>query len=557
MTKPNSMLPLECFAHWVERRGDQDYLVQPMPDGEVIHLTWREVDEQARRFASFLQAQNLPPNSQIALMSANCAWWIVADLGIWMAGHISVPLYPDLAPDTVQFILEHSDSQLVVVGKLAKWHDMKPGVPSDLPTIALPIHPDDSFDRNWDTIMAAHEPLANPVPRQLDELATMIYTSGSTGRPKGVMLSFKALQATAQASKDIVVIGEEDRAISYLPLAHVYERSNIEQLSLFSGMTIYFADSLATFQKDLQRARPTLFMSIPRLWVKFQAGVNQKIPPVRQRLLFKIPIVSGKVKRKILETLGLDEVRIALTASAPLSGDITKWYRDLGLELLEAYGMSENFGLSHNHRPGDAVLGTVGVPAPGVEHRIAENGEIQVRSPANMLGYYKDPDKTREDLSEDGWLHTGDMGVIEANNHLRITGRIKELFKTSKGKYVAPVPIENKLVNHPGVEAVCVAGANREQPHALVLVDADELSKMADAAARDAYAAELEAAVKAVNATLDHHEQLGFAVIVKDVWSIDNGYLTPTMKIKRNIVEEAYAGKLDAWYNAGKAVIWE
>lgn len=557
MSTPSSNLPLECFDYWVKQKPDHNFLVQPMPGGDIQELSWKEVDEQARKFATFLIAQNLPEKSQVALMSANCAWWVIADLGIWMAGHVSVPLYPDLAPDTVNYILDHSESKMVVVGKLAKWQDMKPGVPEGMPTVSLPICPDDEFTHSWADILAKNEPLVEVATREPDELATMVYTSGSTGRPKGVMLSFAALQATPQASKSVVKVNDSDRMISYLPLAHVYERANVEQAAFYYGFTVYFNDSLKSFQKDLQRARPTQFLSVPRLWVKFQEGVNQKMPPARQQLLFKIPIVGKKVKTKILQQLGLDEVRYAMTASAPLAPEIINWYQQIGLEMLEGYGMSENFCLSHYNRPGETALGTVGQPAPGVEHKITEAGEIIIRSPANMMGYYKNPEKTREDLSEDGWLSTGDMGKIDEAGRLKITGRLKELFKTSKGKYVAPVPIENLLTSHSGIEAVCVGGANREQPQVLVLLDAEFAKTLNDPAAREAYSAGLEAAIKKINATLDHHERLAFAVIVKDPWTIDNGYLTPTMKIKRNVVEEAYEGKLNDWYAARQAVIWE
>lgn len=556
MNKPNTNLPVECFNHWLKEMPDRDYLVQPMPDGEVVHLTWKQVDDQARRFAAFLQAQDFPPKSQIALMSSNTAWWVIADLGIWMAGHVSVPLYPDLATDTIDYILDHSEAKLLVVGKLAKWEEMKGGVPENLPTLSTPLHPADSFTHSWDDVLN-HEPIAELAERDPEEMATMVYTSGSTGRPKGVMLSFAALQATPQSAKGIVDIYAEDRMISYLPLAHIYERSNVQQASLYHGFTVYFSDSLATFQQDLQRARPTQFISVPRLWVKFQEGVNQKIPPNKQKILFKLPIVGKHVKHKVLETLGLDQVRFAVTASAPLAPEIVVWYQNVGLDLLECYGMSENFGLSHYNRPGQSRPGTVGTAGPGVDHQISEKGEILVRSPANMLGYFKNPEKTAEELTEDGWLMTGDMGEIDADGYLKITGRLKELFKTSKGKYIAPAPIENQLTNISGIEAACVSGENREQPHALLLIDADYAKGLGDKAAKEAYATELENSIKAINATLDHHEQLAFGVVVKDQWTIDNGYLTPTMKIKRAAIEKAYTSKSSDWYAAKQAVIWE
>ena len=301
------------------------------------------------------------------------------------------------------------------------------------------------------------------------EVALIGVTSGSTGQPKGVMHSFRTMISVADGLQQLFPVSSDERMLSYLPLAHVAERAAVETQSLYYGFHLYFANSLDTFQEDLQRARPTLFFSVPRLWMKFYLGVNAKLPPKKQKLLFSLPIISGLVKKKALKQLGLDYCRAALTGAAPLSADIVNWYRNLGLELLEVYGMSENFGYSHANRPGQARAGSVGMANPGVEHRIGEGGEVQVKSPGQMLGYYKNEEKTKEDLTEDGFLKTGDMGEIDRDGTLRITGRVKDLFKTSKGKYVVPVPIENRF-NHPKAEVVCVAGANQPQPCLMVLL---------------------------------------------------------------------------------------
>jgi len=247
-----------------------------------------------------------------------------------------------------------------------------------------------------------------------------------------------------------------------------------------------------------------------------------------------------------------------LWARAPLPPPIVAWYRSLGLELLEAYGMSENAAYSHFTRPGDARVGYVGPPNPGVECRIDEaTSEILVKSPAQMMGYYKDPQKTAECYTPDGFFKTGDMGEIDEKGRLRITGRVKELFKTSKGKYVAPVPIENRLGAHPKVEAVCVGGANQPATFALVLLSEDARKQAGQNGAREAIARELGSLVEEVNASLDPHEQLQFAVVVKEAWTIDNGFLTPTMKIRRNIIEKRYEPMVERWFETRQPVIWE
>ena len=389
--------------------------------------------------------------------------------------------------------------------------------------------------------------------------STVVYTSGSTGQPKGVMQSFRSFYVCGTKMVDIMPSSPDDRMISYLPLAHVAERVVVQTQSTYHGFHVFFAESLDTFVADVQRARPTIFFSVPRLWTKFQLGVEAKLPKKKQNVLFRIPILGRKIKHKILQGLGLDHVRIALTGAAPLPPPTIAWYRSLGLELLEAYGMTENMAYSHFTRPSSARIGYVGQANVGVECRIdPETREVLVKSPGQMMGYYKEPEKTAECYTPDGFFKTGDMGEIDEQGRLRITGRVKELFKTSKGKYVAPVPIENKLGAHPKVEAVCVGGANQQATFALMLLSEDTRKLIvADAEQKSALEGELKSLLDEVNAGIDPHEQLAFAVVMKEPWTIDNGALTPTMKIRRNIIEERTAPKIDGWFAARKAVIWE
>ncbi len=550
--------PLQAFYDWERSQPDRVYLTQPVPGGGVVEYTWAEVGQQARRMAAWLRHQGYPEKSQIGLLGKNSAHWIIADLAIWMAGHVSVPLYPTLNADTVAYILEHSEAKLLFIGRLedGDWAEMQKGIPQGLPCIRLPMAPE-ADTPTWDDTIDGVEPLSGEVARDPEEMATIVYTSGSTGRPKGVMLSFGAMGACAHGVHDVVDLNDSDRVLSYLPLAHVLERFLVECNSLRYGFQVFFADSLNTFLNDLRRARPTVFASVPRLWVKFQLGVLEQMPEKKQKFLFRIPILGRIVKKKILEKLGLENVRYAVTGSAPLSASTLAWYRSLGLELLEGYGMSENFGYSHGTQPGTARVGYVGQSAPGVETRIAENGEILVKSPGTMMGYFKDEEKTREAFTEDGFLMTGDMGEIDEAGRLKITGRVKELFKTSKGKYVAPVPIENKLANHPKVEVVCVAGANQTQPYCLVMLSEDAHRAVDQGESWDQLSKELEALIQETNRSLDPHEHVQFAVVVKEQWTIENGFLTPTMKIKRNVIEERYEPKVAEWYAAKQAVIRE
>ena len=556
-TENNKQTLLDWFHYWELTQPQSVYLTQPNGH-QVTDYTWAEVGDQARRMAAHLRSLKLAPRSSIGLLSKNCAHWFIADLAIWMAGHVTVPFYPTLNADTARHILEHAEVKLLFIGKLEKadWDAVRSAIPDELAQIALPLAGSLGEVPRWDDITAKTRPIKSAARRKPEELATIIYTSGSTGKPKGVMMSFGAMLRCAEGARSIVEPTPEDRMISYLPLAHAAERAVVEAPSLRGGTRVYFADTLSTFLDDLRRARPTLFLSVPRLWTKFYLGIQQKLPLKRQKVLFRTPVVGGIVKRKLLHELGLDYVRYALTGAAPLPPHILEWYREIGLELIEGYGMSENFAYSHANRTGSVKVGTVGQPMPGVHCRIADNGEILVKSPCNMMGYYHDEARTREAIDADGWLHTGDRGEIDDKGRLRITGRVKELFKTSKGKYVAPAPIENRLMRHPRIEAVCVAGAGRPQPFALLMLSADAQAATANAADRGVLERELSELLDEVNAELEPHEVLDFVAVVKEQWTIENGFLTPTLKIKRDVIEGRYDPQVEDWASRRRKVVW-
>ncbi|MDH5539764.1 MAG: AMP-binding protein, partial [Rhizobacter sp.] len=320
---------------------------------------------------------------------------------------------------------------------------------------------------------------------------------------------------------------------------------------------IYFAESLDTFTADLQRARPTIFFSVPRLWLKFQQGVHHKMPPAKLDRLLSIPIVGGLVRRKVLKALGLDQCRIAAGGAAPMPPVLLAWYRKLGLPINEGYGMTENLAVSHLTLPGQNQEGTVGPVYEGVEQRIdPKTGEIQMKSPALMQGYYKEPEQTKAAFTEDGWLRTGDKGSIDAQGNLRITGRVKDMFKTSKGKYVAPAPIEDRLVMHGAIEACVVTGANLGQPLGIVMLNPEAAALAGDAAQRKTMEASLTEHLKSINERLDPHEQLECLVVVRTPWSVENGFITPTFKVKRNRIDEVYTPLFERWTASRKTVIW-
>ena len=562
-TIPADSLALQRFYHWERTLASRVALTQPMGQGVVQTFTWAQVGEQVRRMAAHLQAegqaQGWEPGAKVAILSKNCAWWLLSDLAIWMAGYVSVPLYPTLAPETIRQILEHSEARACFIGKLDGWAGMKPGVPAELPCISYPVSPEDAQQAypGWDQLCAASAPLAGEPLRQADELATLIYTSGTTGAPKGVMHSFGAFAWAFSAALKRISISQDDRMLSYLPLAHVVERVLVEHGWLRTGFSVYFAESLETFAADLQRARPTVFFSVPRLWVKFQQGVQAKMPQKKLDLLLSLPLIGGLVRRKILKALGLDQCRVAAGGAAPMPVALLQWYRKLGLAINEGYGMTENLAVSHITVPGQDQTGSVGPAYEGVEAKLdPANGELLMRSPAVMMGYYKEPALTREVITEEGWLRTGDKGRIDGNGLLHITGRVKDLFKTSKGKYVAPAPIEDRLGQHPAVEACVVTGANMGQPVGVVMLSPQAADHLKTEQQRAELSEQLSAHLADINARLDPHEQLDCLAVVKTPWTVDNGFITPTFKVKRNRVDEVYGPQLEDWVAQRKPVVF-
>ena len=549
-------MALQRLYHWERTAPERVALTQPVGGGNVKEFTWSDVMDQTRRMAAHLQGLGYEPGVRIGILAKNAAHWMMADFAIWMAGYVSVPLYPTLAAGTIRQILEHSEAKLLFVGKLDGWDEMKPGVPSGLPCIRLPMSAA-SDGPSWDEIIAHVRPLQGEPVRDGDDLATIMYTSGTTGMPKGVMHCFAAFAWSIAAVRKRLRFDTDSRVLSYLPLSHVAERTLVEHGMLASGMHVFFAESLETFATDLQRARPTVFFSVPRLWVKFQQGVLAKMPAQKLDRLLSLPILNRIIRRKVLGALGLDRCEFAAGGAAPMPPDLLRWYARLGLEIIEVYGMTENCGVSHCTLPGKQRPGTVGYPYEGVQSRIdPANQEIQVRSPGMMLGYYKEPEQTRQTFTDDGWLRTGDKGVLDEEGGLRISGRVKDLFKTSKGKYVTPAPIEDKLVMHAAVEACCVTGANLGQPLGILMLNVEASQRSAAAAERSALEASLAAHLEAVNALLDPHERLDCLVVVTQPWTVESGLITPTFKVRRNRIEDVYASHYERWVVERRTVIW-
>ena len=558
MSQPKLMLDY-IYDH--ERaHPDTVYLTQPIGGGQVVDYTWAQTLDQARRMAAHLQSRGMEPGARIAILSKNSAHFIITELAIWIAGGTTVAIFPTETADTIRYVLEHSGASLLFVGKLDTWQQQIPGIPAGLPCIALPLSPPTTFE-TWDAIIARTPPVTGHPARTATDLAMLIYTSGSTGQPKGVMHSFERITAASlgivNEIKSRVGAERHNRVLSYLPLAHVFERAWVECGSLVDGNThLYFAESLDTFLQDLNRARPTTFISVPRLWLKFQQGVFSKMPPKKLDRLLSIPFLGRMVGRKVLKGLGLDQALLAGSGSAPIPAELISWYRRLGLNLSEGYAMTEDFAYSHNSTDAINAPGYVGVPMPGVLVRLSAEGEVLIKSPGQMVGYYKRPDLDAESFTADGFFHTGDRGEIRADGLLKLTGRVKELFKTSKGKYVAPAPIENRLNAHPLVEQALVSGVGQSAAYALVVLAEDLRPKLGDAAVRAKVQQELGDLLRDVNQAVADYEQLRMIVVAPQAWTIENGMLTPTMKIRRSRIEAEFEAQLAHWYTSQGPVHW-
>ena len=536
--------PLEMFYHWEATTPEQVFLRQPV-DQQWREYTWLEVADRVRRLAAFIRAQGFPAGSSIALFSANCADWFVVDLAIMLSGHISVPLYPGQDVIATQYILEHSESRMIFVGKF------------DMPVLPDGMLPDAMLkvgihgcrtrcDIDLETIVADTAPFTeSPMPDH-DDIFTILYTSGTTGKPKGVM---HAHSTPGKVLPGLIKVLHQDglersRYLSYLPLAHTGERTVIEMNALYSNAIVSFSEGLATFAAELNSVKPTFFFSVPRLWAKFKAGIDAKVP---------VEVQAGfgdAEKLMIREQLGLDQARFIFTGSAPCPKDIQQWYIDMGMDLRDGYGMTETFCdgcILHSDQP--LKTGCAGTTNGESDVRLNDNGEICFKCDGLMKGYYKNSEKTAEVLI-DGWYHTGDSGHFDEDGHLWVTGRIGEVFKTTKGKFIKPTLLEDRFGAVDELGQLLIFGHGKDQP--LLLTNLSEVGQNKD---REKLNAQLASVLAAINLELPPYERVAQIFVTDTEWSIDSGLLTPTMKLKRKAIE-AYFNDWVSANSGGVDIVW-
>lgn len=544
--------PNEMILTWAQTRPNEVYLKQII-NRQFVEYTFAQVADQALRLVSALRALGAEPGDKVALISKNCAEWFICDLAIMLGDYVSVPIFPTASADTIEYCASHSESKIVIVGKLddGKATAQVLAKMPELISIALPYTSAPACQHQYLDLIAQYPP-SEERPEHYDEkLMSIVYTSGTSGVPKGAMLTYGAFAWAVQQLIAQIGIQKDDRLFSYLPLAHITERVYILGTSIQGGVLTAFPESLDTFIEDVKMHRPTLFISVPRLWTLFQQRIQDKLPQKKLNILLKIPFINSLIKRKLADGLGLDKARVLGCGSAPVSPALLEWYHSLGLNITEAWGMTESFAYSTINYPFRAdKIGTVGHAGPGVRLKITDDGEILVHSKGVFSGYYKNDIASKEAFDAQGWLHTGDLGSIDSDGYLTIQGRIKDTFKTAKGKFVSPVPIEKKLYEYSRVEMLCLIGLGLPAP--ILLVVPHNFSDFD----RERYERTTKRVIEKMNTQLESHEQIKGVLMIKDPWSIDNGILTPTLKIKRHVLEQKYHDVGQNWPK-GKLVVWE
>ncbi|HZX95648.1 MAG TPA: AMP-dependent synthetase/ligase [Myxococcales bacterium] len=504
--------------------------------------TWQQAARDVRRVARSLVALGVKPGEAVAIMGPNRPEWIMAALGALAAGAIPAPIYPTLTAEQACYIANHCGAAVALVGDAAQREKLHG---ADMRAFGLMTA--------WEEFMALGD--ATPesaVDARLealkpDGLATLIYTSGTTGPPKAVMLTQANLVNAAQTAVRVGQTTDKDVLVSYLPLSHIAEQVIAVHGPTVVGGAVWFCDQLEGLGDVLRQARPTLFFGVPRVWEKLQGRIEETVraaPALRQRIFSWAQRSGGwladrMVLSKVRAALGLDRARLCLTGAAKMTRATLDFFDSIGIRILDVWGMSETTGMGTANLIDARKPGTVGRAEDGVELRIAPDGEILTRGPHLFHGYYKDDAATREAIDAEGWLHTGDVGELDADGYLLITDRKKDLLITSGGKNVSPQNIEILLGRIPGVAQAVVVGDARKYLAALIVPE------VAERAADPRFVAGIGREIERVNGQLAQYETIKRYKVLKARFSVDGGELTPTLKLKRKVVAQKYAKEID------------
>jgi long-chain acyl-CoA synthetase len=555
--------------------------------------TYREYAALVRRAARALLAVGYDKTDTVAILGKNRPEWVLLDVAAMSIGASPAGIYTTSSPDEIRYIAGHAASKIVLVEDAAQWAKVA-AVLAELPAVRHVVVmrgaevPDHPLALSWDAFLAKGEAVddarffAALDAIEPNDLATLIYTSGTTGPPKAVMLSHRNLAWTAELSSKSVEGSSGDRTLSYLPLSHIAEQMFTIHAPITMGSSVYFAESIEKVPENLKEVKPSIFFGVPRIWEKFAAGIQDRVAKTTgaRRVLADQALRIGRayldatqrgerpaplleaahavaarlVYDKLKAALGLGEARILVSGAAPIAKEVLVYLGSLDLLVNEVYGQSEDTGPTSFNLPGAIRLGTVGRKLPGVDVKIAPDGEILVRGPNVFLGYLKEREATAETLV-DGWLHSGDLGAFDADGYLSITGRKKEILITAGGKNISPKNIEGALKNHELVAEAVVIGDRRKYLTALVWLDPDAVARFAKTRPIDgppnrapAVLEAIQLAVDDVNTTLARVETIKKFIVLPRPLSIDEGELTPTLKVKRRVVEKHFAAEIEGMY---------
>lgn len=528
---------IQDITHWAAERPAEPWLVERWSSHDR-EISWREGADQVDAAAAWLARAAPGQGSRIGLLACNCAHWVLADYAIMASGNVTVPIFTTMNPESVEYVAQFAGIDMLILGAADNWEQVRDSFPAGMRVVCLPGAPSVEGAVDWEELVGDGAGLAPPPAPDDRALATIVFTSGTTGLPKGVMHSLASLREAGGGVGHMSLTLPGHRFLSYLPLAHLGERVVVENHSLVYGGTVYFNECQQTFLTDLRNTRPNWMLGVPRIWEKLQQAV---LAHALSRDELEVARANGQLEaagEKVRAFLGLEEINFILTSTAPTPAPLKAWYDELGIILYDGYGQSEMLPVCTNSKS-DRKLDSIGVAAHGVEIKIADDGEILARGGGTAMGYYRDPEKTAETFAPDGWVHTGDRGRIDEDGHVYLTGRVKEIFKTARGKYVAPAPIEGRFLETHLAEQACLTGHGLAQTvMAVVLAEAVRERDEAE------LIAELLEHTVAVNKFLEKHEQIGALIVSREPWSQENDVLTHTLKIKRDALEKRYIAEI-------------
>lgn len=537
---------------------DEIFLRQPYGD-EWKEFTYGEVITEALQLVTAMKDAGLQKGDKVGIYSKNCYQWILTEMAIMLGGYITVPFYANLVGDPLRQVIELSEIKLLFVGKLEDWVQAKPAIPGELPIVRFAHYEgSDKVDSGmaWDDFIKGKAPDATNLRPSLDDIWAIFYTSGTTGVPKGVVMPYGAparLMIDQQAKYNSFSLSSpgKNTFLSYLPLNHIAEQALVVTGGLYNEGQISFVESLDSFAKNLADVQPSVFLAVPRIWTKFQQGVLAKMPEKKFNTLMKIPILSGLVKKKIRKALGLSKTKLVISGASALPSATSAWFQKIGINIRETFGMTETMGVVLIQPEDDIRLGNSGRKLEEGQIRIdPETDEIQVKNNWTFQAYYNDPELTKASFTADGFYKTGDTGDMDQDGFVKVKGRVKDTFKTDKGEFIVPFPIEDKFASNTLIEQLCLVGLGMPQPMGLI-----RLSEHCDDLSEDEIKRSLRETLELANSQLHRHEVIEKLICVQDDWSVENGMLTPTMKIKRNVIHDAYKDKYKKWYDHEESII--